>query len=239
MMHANPRNELLATLSPLQCARFQGNAEYVVVPAGDMMVDAHRAPQWTFFPESGVISLFALAHEGAIEISLVGCEGLVGMGAVLGGRAEIARAVAQVDVIAWRMSATALRRELTRTGALKHNVLCYTATLFHAVTQQAICNQSHTPQQRFARWLLAACRRAGTNTLRLKAKNIADALAVSLDEILGIQSSLIARQLIEVNGADTRIAHAGGLRLLACDCDREDVAALAKLRGNLIRGLDA
>src|SRR5581483_3392858 len=235
-MRVNRQNQLLAALSPLRRSRIEAYAEHVVLSPGDVIADAGDRPQWAFFPETGVISLLAMAREGSMEAGLVGSEGMIGMALILGGRGEVARAVVQVEALGWREPADALITEFRRGGQLTRNLFCYTETLVRFVAHAAACNGAHNPEQRFARWLLAVSRRVRTPVLPLAAANLGDVLGVSGEVVWRLRSSLVARHVIETVGPNLRITDRRRLRAVACACDRTDAQELVQLRRALTEG---
>lgn len=123
---------------------------------GETLISPETESPWTYFPETGVISLVRGFRDGShIEVGVIGSEGMAGVHAFLGQNLEPAQALVQCDGVARRIRKDVLRREFDRGGILQALLLRFTHALLTQLSLTAACNQLHSIDQRLARWLLA------------------------------------------------------------------------------------
>src|ERR1043165_4717012 len=91
-----PSNRLLALLPRADLARLSPSLEHVDLALGARLHEPGEANDYFYFPGTAIVSLIGVLNTGeATELSLVGCEGGVGIGLVLGGGATLSRATVQ------------------------------------------------------------------------------------------------------------------------------------------------
>src|SRR5690348_12167226 len=92
-----PGNRLLGAMTRAERALVLQAARPVSYEVGEVLFAPDQEIREIYFPEAGLISLLAdLPGDEAIEIGLVGREGLVGLPALLGDPVARARAMVQV-----------------------------------------------------------------------------------------------------------------------------------------------
>src|SRR3569832_1149796 len=81
------------------------NAERKELDTGYLFFRAGVSPEWVFFPESGIGSLFATTEDGAqVETGMVGYEGAIGITEALASGAVFANAAVQVGGEFWKVN---------------------------------------------------------------------------------------------------------------------------------------
>jgi CRP-like cAMP-binding protein len=144
---ATVRNQLLTALPPADFVGLAPALEQVELAFKQVLQAPDQPIRHVRFLESGMVSMLAALEEGqAVEVGLVGREGLVGLPALLGAARASAKALIQGSGIAWQIEAAPLLR--------------YTQAFHLQVAQTAACNGRHRVEQRLARWLLLAHDRA-------------------------------------------------------------------------------
>src|SRR5581483_1237408 len=94
-------------------ARLLLKLEAVPITVGDVLLEPWAETTHVYFPNSGLVSLVAVADGGnALEVGLIGRRGMVGVSLALGVSQSPARALVHSGGIALRMSAGAFRAEL-------------------------------------------------------------------------------------------------------------------------------
>jgi hypothetical protein len=84
---SRPANRLLASLPRADLARVMPSLEQVDLPLGQHLHDPGSAQEHFYFRGTSIVSLVGVLRNGdATELSLVGCEGGVGVGLILGRR---------------------------------------------------------------------------------------------------------------------------------------------------------
>src|SRR2546428_8982522 len=148
-------NSVLAALPPRTYRDLLSGLEPVAVVFGDVLYEPGAPIRDVYFPTDGLVSLLTLV-EGrlALEVGLVGREGMVGVALALGIGVSPIRALVQGGGTALRMSAARFRRELRRSAPLQRELFRYTHSLMAQITQTAARHRFHRVAARLARRLL-------------------------------------------------------------------------------------
>jgi CRP-like cAMP-binding protein len=217
------RNRLLRALPAADYRELLPDLHAVTLAQGAMLFEARARITRVYFPRGCVVSLLVPPDgEAAVEVGLVGSEGMVGVPVFLGGRTAPTRAVLQVPDGspdgAWRMTAAAFTRALARGPTLHRLMQAYTRTLLGQVAQGTACNQRHLVGQRCARWLLMIHDRVGADRFPLTQE--------FLGQMLGVQRPTVSLAAQELQGlgairyvrGQVTIADRAGLESAACSC---------------------
>src|SRR5262245_57948890 len=90
-------NQLLARLPPNVLALLNSDLEPVCLPQGVVLLEPEDPIERVYFPETGMISLLVVTREGdAVETSVVGRDGALGLQRGLGRRRSFTRATVQI-----------------------------------------------------------------------------------------------------------------------------------------------
>jgi CRP-like cAMP-binding protein len=108
------------------------------------------------FPESLVGSIVAKQGDLLIEIGLIGCEGMSGMGLVMGNAHAVHSTFVQIAGEGNVISADALRQALDQSPTMRSAFLRYFQVQMLQTAHTAIANSIGKLPQRLARWLLMA-----------------------------------------------------------------------------------
>src|ERR1700682_973816 len=93
---SRPANRLLASLPRADLARLTPSLEHIDLPLGQRLHDPGSAQEHFYFPGTSIVSLVGVLSNGdATELSLVGCEGGVGVALILGGETTLTPATGQ------------------------------------------------------------------------------------------------------------------------------------------------
>jgi CRP-like cAMP-binding protein len=214
-----PANWLLASLPRADLARLTLSLEPVDLLLGQHLHDPGSAQEHFYFPGTSIVSLVGVLRNGdATELSLVGCEGGVGIGLILGGETTLTRATVQNAGTALRWKAAALKRELKRGGVVQRMLLRYIQAMWTQTAQSALCNRHHTLQQQLCRWLLLSLDRVDSNVLRMTQQLIADMIGVRREGV-----ALAAKKLEIVGWISYRrgvivVLNRAALEANSCEC---------------------
>ena len=193
--------------------------EHVDLTLGQHLHDPGSAQEHFYFPGTSIVSIIGVLSNGdATELSLVGCEGGVGVGLILGGETTLTRATVQNAGTALRWKAAALKRELKRGGIVQRMLLRYMQAVWTQTAQSALCNRHHTLQQQLCRWLLLSLDRVDDNVLRMTQQLIADMIGVRREGV-----ALAAKKLEIVGWISYRrgvivVLNRAALEAHACEC---------------------
>jgi CRP-like cAMP-binding protein len=214
-----PGNDILARLPSEYQEQILAAARPIDLKPGRML---HRFGEPTsayYFPLSGVVSLTVEVKDGqTVEVGLVGSDGLVGVGALLGNDRHDLEAMAQVRGKGLEVPVAAVTGELAT--ALRALAARYATSLMVEIAQTAACNRLHSVEQRTARWLLQAADHAGMSDLQLTHEFLAMMLAVRRASVTVVVGVFARAGLIVAKRGTISVADRPGLAEFACDCYR-------------------
>ncbi len=214
-----PANRLLAALPRAAYRQLAPGLVPVALGFGDVLYEPGDAMRDVYFPGGAVVSLLTVVDgRSALEVGLVGHEGMVGIPLALGVGVSPVRALVQGGGGALRMSAARLRQCLRSSVPLQRGLQRYAAALMAQITQTAACNRFHRVEARLARWLLMTRDRVGAGEFRLTQEFLSHMLGVRRVGVTGAASALQRRGLIGYRRGDIRIVDHAGLEAAACGC---------------------
>jgi CRP-like cAMP-binding protein len=212
-------NSLLAALPRKSYLRLLPGLAPVELVFGKVLYEPGQTIEHVYFPTQSLVSLLTLV-EGhlALEVGLVGWEGMVGFPLALGVDASPVRALVQGGGPALRMSATRFRAELRRSPPLQRELYRYVNTMMAQISQTAGCNRFHVVEPRLARWLLMTRDRVRSGEFRMTHEFLSHMLGVRRVGVTEAASALQERKLIEYTRGAIKILDHRGLEAAACPC---------------------
>ena len=218
---AQADNSILASLPAGEQQRLRKLCAPVVLASGTVLQDSGSPIRSVYFPLSGMISIVAsLADGAAVEVGVIGREGVLGFEMLLGGTMAANLAVVQQDGNGLRMDAKVFRKELERLPALK-DATGHAALLFlDQVSQTVACNGRHNVEQRCARWLLMTRDRVGADSFSLTQEFLAQMLGVRRAGVSAAAGALRSAGLITYRRGEVVVLDRRGLAAASCECYR-------------------
>ena len=212
-------NLLLAALPRKSYAELLPSLTPVVLKFGDVLYEPGQSIEQVYFPGDSMVSLLTLV-EGhlALEVGLVGPEGVVGSPLALGVDRSPVRALVQGGGQAMRMSAGSFRSALRRSAPLQRGLLRYVDFLMSQITQTAACNRFHVVERRLARWLLMTRDRVRSDEFRMTQDFLSNMLGVRRVGVTEAAGALQRRKLIKYSRGAISILNGRGLEAAACSC---------------------
>jgi CRP-like cAMP-binding protein len=212
-------NLLLAALPRKSYAQLLPGLTPVQLTFGDVLYEPRQTIDQVYFPGDSMVSLLTLVEDRlALEVGLVGLEGMVGSQLALGVDRSPVRALVQGGGSAMRMSAGSFRSALRRSPPLQRGSLRYVNALMSQVTQTAACNRFHVVERRLARWLLMTRDRVRSDTFRMTQEFLSHMLGVRRVGVTEAAGALQQRKLIEYSRGAISILNGRGLEAAACPC---------------------
>lgn len=214
-------NRLLAALPRAARARLAERMETVELGYGQVLYRPGEIISHVYFPLDCLVSLLTeVDRRKALEVGMVGPEGVVGVSLALG--VDIAHNVALVqgNGTALRMTAAQLRAAIKAVPAFQAALLRYSHLLLAQVAQTAACNRFHATGARLARWLLMTCDRLHTDRFTLTQAVLADMLGVRRAGVSIAASAFEDKRLIGYKRGNIHIRDRAGLEDAACTCYR-------------------
>lgn len=209
-----------------------GICEPVQLVLGTVLCESGKPTRHVYFPIDGFISLVTLIDgEPALEVGMVGREGMVGSQLALGVLTAPLRALVQGSGAAWRIGSAAFRRELALSPALHRILNRYAYVLMTQLTTSAACLRFHMIEPRLARWLLMSQDRAHSDRFHVTQEFLAYMLGVRRVGITAAAGALQRRGLIEYSRGELTVRDRKGLEAATCSCYAADRKTYAELLG--------
>jgi hypothetical protein len=220
----NIANRFIAKLSDPYRNRFIASCVPVELQFADQLHQVGDVVSHVYFPNGSYISQVAQVDRRAVEVSLVGDEGMYGIHVGLGVLESPVRSIVQGGGSALRMPVPAFRRHLEKSAELRQHLAAYTYVAYGQAVQTAACNRFHVVEQRLARWLLMTADRAHSLMFHVTQSFLATMLGVRRVGVTNAASELQARGLIQYARGRVQIIDIKALRHVACSCYRSDLA---------------
>ena len=216
-------NRLLEGLPQSDLRRILAGCESVELAFAEVLYTPRARLSHVYFPIQGSISLIMPVDDSdALEVGIVGNEGMFGIPLVLGVDVSPVRAVVQGAGSALRMGGAPFLRELGRSQALQRAIDRYIFVHLSQVAQTAACMRFHVVEARLARWLLMTQDRAHSDSFHLTHEFLARMLGVRRVGITGAASDLQRHGLIRYHRGDITVLDRAGLEVAACSCYAAD-----------------
>ena len=212
-------NSLLAALPGEDYRGLLEALKPVMLSSGEVLYQPGERIRHVYFPHGGQVSLLVvMADRKALEVGLVGREGMVGVPLALGVSISPVRALVQGSGSALRMTAASFCEALARSVPLQREVLRYGYAKLIQARQTAACNRFHLVEARLAGWLLLTRDRMRSDRFHLTHEFLADTLGVRRVGVTNAASALQRRRLISYSRGKIRILDPRGLKAAACAC---------------------
>ena len=212
-------NGLLAALPSAEYRHLLAGLEPVTLQLGEVLHEPAAPIRHVYFPVGCVICLMTtVADHKAVEVGLVGYEGMVGMACVLGAGVSSVRAVVAASGVALRMESTRFHETFLQCLSLRQELHRYTYSMLALARQTIACNCFHLSEARLARWLLMTSDRAQSQQLFVTQSFLADMLGLRRVTITEIAGRLWRRKLISCGRGWIRILDRPGLEAVSCRC---------------------
>jgi CRP-like cAMP-binding protein len=213
------QNHLLRRLASEQLDRLCPHLELVELPLRLVLQSRGQPVEFAYFPESAVASFIVpLTDGGSVEVGMVGREGMIGSGIVLGSDTAAHDAMIQIPGKALRISWGSLRDAIRQDADLQQHLLHYLPVFQFQIAQTAACNASHDVEQRCAKWILIARDKAGSDEFPLTHEFLSVMLAVRRAGVTIAVGLLQKAGLIDNQRGRVAILDGKGLEDVACEC---------------------
>ena len=145
-------------------------------------------------------------------------EGLIGISIYMGGESLPSSTEVQSAGSAYRLSRKVMKHEFALGGQLQHLALLYTQALICQTSQTAVCNQHHSVEQRFCRWLLMCLDRVHSDKMAITQEQISHLLGIRRESVTQTAGKLQKDGLIAVARGSITVVDRPGLEARVCEC---------------------
>jgi CRP-like cAMP-binding protein len=213
------QNQLIHHLPALEQAELLSQAKLVQLNFADLLCQPGESYQYVYFPLTAFISLIAkLPKHPALEMGLIGYEGMLGATTLLSTRQVPSEAIIQGSGKAWRIPIATFEDLLAQSSSLRQILETYLYQLLCQLSQNAVCAHFHSVESRLARWLLMSHDRIQTNELFLTHQFLSDMLGVRRSSITEAAGELQASGCISYKRGRLYILDRQGLLARCCSC---------------------
>lgn len=217
-LHIHNRNQILAALPITEYDRLAPQLKVEALSLNQILFRPDEQIKDVYFPVNCIVSLLTELQDGnGLEVGLVGCEGIVGISAFLGG-SETKVATVQATGEALRLPIEILRVEFQRGEALQGALLRYTHALMSQISQSVVCNSRHQVAGRLARWLLMYHDRMERDEFELTHEFMANMLGVRRSGVSEVAKTLQNMGFISYQRGRVKILNRKGLEEYTCEC---------------------
>jgi CRP-like cAMP-binding protein len=213
------RNRLLAALPAADFERLSASLTLVPLSLKQALLEADEPIGAAYFIETGMVSYLHYLEGGeALEVGLIGSEGMVGLPLILEVESASLGGMVQMEGTALRISPAALRQAFNESEALRTRLLRYMQALHVQVSQTAVCNKHHSLEERLTRWLLMAHDRAGEDEFPMTHEFMSLMLGVRRAGVSVTANVLKQAGLIHYRNGRMTILDRPGLEDAGCEC---------------------
>lgn len=214
-------NRILSALPFEEYARLSSYMEPVRLPSNRILYRAGDAVRHVYFPRGGLLSLLSVTQDGdAVEVGVVGNEGVMGLQTILRGNVTPYQVVVQLHGNAIRIPAEVLRVEFDRGRRLQDMLLRYTNTLVIQLSQSAACNRFHSMRGRLCRWLLVCYDHTRGDTLDFTHEFLSRMIGAPRPRVSVVARSLQQMGMIDYSRGRIRVVDRQRLEAASCECYR-------------------
>ena len=206
-------NRLLAALPPEAYRSLQPNLEIVPLAFKQVLVQPQEPMLYVYFPRSSLVALLT-----AVEIGIVGNEGMIGIPVFLGTDRSTFRAIVQIPGEAVRLKANVFKQAIAQIEPLSFWIQRYINLLLIQISQTSACNSRHSIEQRCCRWLLAMHDSAGADEFAITQEFLAQMLCVRRASVTEVALKLQKTELLRYSRGRMTICDRQGLEATACEC---------------------
>jgi CRP-like cAMP-binding protein len=223
-------NHLIELLPRDDRRRLLAICEPVDLALSEVLYKTGERTRNVYFPIDATVSLVTpIDGKPALEVGMVGREGMIGAQVVLGVMNTPLHTVVQGAGKAWSVATVPFRRELARSSALRHCLDRYLCVLLSQFAVSAACLRFHLIAPRLARWLLMTHDRAHANNFHVTHEFLAYMLGVRRVGITAAAGALQRAGLIEYCRGELVVLNRRGLEAAACGCYAVDRKSYSEL----------
>lgn len=193
--------------------------EPVTLTLGEVLYEPGDTIHHVYFPSASLVSLLTLADGHlALEVGIVGRDGMVGIPLVLGHTTSSVRALVQGEGAALRMKTGIFLKTFHSCPPMQRELYRYIHALMAQISQTAACNRFHVVEARLARWLLMTHDRVQRDEFCMTQEFLGHMLGVRRVGVTNAALALQNNNLIQYSRGNITMLDRPGLEAAACGC---------------------
>ena len=182
-----------------------------------------QRPTYVYYPTRALVSMFLDLAEGeSVEVSIIGCTCMVGIGAL--DEPSFYRATVRSAGLAYRISVDILKSVANNCPAYLQGTNSATRRLLANMAQTVVCSKHHSIEQQIIRWLLTTLDYSSVSTIQITQQELADLLGFRREAVSLVIKKLQLRDEVRVRRGQLEVLNKLALEKASCDCywiDRE------------------
>jgi hypothetical protein len=198
------------------------NKELRMIPikVGETLLENGVAAQFVYFPNGGVYSVTNEMRDGTlVEVSTVGCEGMLGVNVFLGDLTGGGRTFQQVPNGSLpKLSVSRFMKLTAEPGPFRTAVSRYVQASLLQGMQGTACNALHDLKQRCCRWLLQTHDRVGLDEFPMKHEFLSIMLGTTRPHVTKVLGGLQRAGAISTRYGKLTIVDRKKLEKTSCEC---------------------
>lgn len=212
-------NQFLAALPHDDLERIFPKLEKVELTYGTTIYDRGEPIQYVYFPTGCIFSMVAVGTDGlALEMGIVGREGMVGLPVFLGDDLADCRVIVQEDGSAMRMTAADFEFECRNNKTLRQRLVLFARLRLVQATLASACHRAHDVEKQLVRWLLMTSDRMQNSEIPVTSEFLSLILGLTREKAAKAIQTLMQRDLIGYNNDRFTILDRPKLLASACKC---------------------
>lgn len=211
-------NQLIAGLPAELRTLFVGRCELVSLQHDEILTKAGTAAEYAFFPIDSFVAAICPVDDTAVQIGLIGHEGMVIGSLVIDVKVSVLTSLVQGAGRAYRIHCRNLQGLIRDNPKLRESLQIYAASSVDQLAKNMACAGVHTAGQRLARWLLVARDAAHSDELALTHKTLAFMLGIRRERVTTVASLFQKQGLISCRRGEVTILDEAGLLAKSCNC---------------------
>jgi Crp-like helix-turn-helix domain len=216
-------NRLLEGLPRNTRSDLLSESELVELEMAQVLYGRDAKARHVYFPAGSTLSLWTTPGElPAMEVAMVGNEGMLGSHIALGVSTAATFAQVQEAGLAWRVPVAQFKRQLGSSAALQRSIHRYLHVTILQGVSMTRCSRFHSLNQRLARWLLMTQDRAHKSTFRVTQELMSNILGVRRVGITAAAVQLQRCGVIHYARGVITIVDRKALEAEACSCYAAD-----------------
>ena len=213
------QNVLLSTLPDEDLRHLLERLDVMELRLKQVLVERGQPIRHVYFPCTCVLSVLAYMKSGAaVEVGTIGKEGFLGIDLLAGSEIALDTTLCQVAGTSLRMKAADFNHAIAGDTPLRRITQRYLQAYLSLVSQSVACNQLHTIEERFSRWLLMTQDRAGSDSFDLTQEFIAEMLGVHRPSVSLVAGAFQQAGMIKYNRGHVTILDRQAMEEAACEC---------------------
>jgi CRP-like cAMP-binding protein len=170
------------------------------------------------FPTTAVVSMTSVSARGETALmGMVGCEGVIGLPALMSGEATV-RAVVQNSGVGFQLEARFLVEAFHQDREIRALLLRYLQVYLTQVSQLVICNRHHPIESQLCTLLLRTMDRTRQDELAMTHELLGNLLGCRRETVSHAALRLHASKVLEYRRGRIQVVDRGALERMACEC---------------------